>query len=507
MTPLDPLIRRGMRRATEAARSGSDDQARKIIAPATYDELWDLVYWLWSIKIPRNESGHERCREEGHVAPFTAFARAFFAEDPIAIWHASRGLGGKSVTLATLALTEAVVLGAKVNLLGGSGEQSERVLNYMYGEENPDIFWGAPGAPRSLIRGGFEKGALKKTTKLENGGYIRALMASSRSVRGPHPERLRIDEADEMELTIYDAAMGQTMATRGIDAQTVASSTWHNADGTMTELLRRAEDKDWPVYRWCYRENLETNGGWLPVAEVGRKRKETSTLMFDIEYDLQEPNPESRVIDPGAVERMFSRDLGVYKGGMDEMIRTERPQGPGTIYVTGTDWAKRKDFTIIWTFEVILDMTKRTPEPIELRMVGFKRTGRKPWPALIGLMEQEVKYWASEGAESYSCHDETGIGDVISDYMNPKLGSIGIWMAGRVRYQILSDYIAAIEHGTIVCPYVEWAEKEHRLASHDDVYGAGTTSHLPDTIAAGALAYYISKNLPKKKKARATWGS
>ena len=496
-----------MRRAARATRAQEDTNARSILVPTTDDELWHLVHHLWNIRIPRNVGQSPKCIEEGHVAPFTAFANAFFARDDIAIWHASRGLGGKSVTLATLALTEAVVLGAKVNLLGGSGEQSERVLNYMYGEENPDIFWGADGAPRQLIRGGFEKGALKKTTKLTNSGYIRALMASSRSVRGPHPERLRIDEADEMELTIYDAAMGQTMATRDIRAQTVASSTWHNADGTMTELMRRAADKDWPIYRWCMHENLQSNGGWLPEEEVARKRRETSNSMFVIEYELQEPNPESRAITPEDIEAMFDPELGEYKGSLDERIKLGKPEAD-KVYVTGTDWAKRKDYTIVWTFELTLGEDEKGAAKVTgMRMVEFLRTGRKPWPALISLMTQQVKRWGNNGAESYSCHDETGIGDVISDYMDPKLGSVGVWMAGRIRYEILQDYVTAIEHGIFHVPRIDWAYKEHLYASHDDLYGTGKTNHLPDTIAAGALAYYIAKNLPRRKKVRSTWGS
>jgi len=47
------------------------------------------------------------------------------------------------------------------------------------------------------------------------------------------------------------------MAIEKCAAQTVASSTHHNAVGTMTEILKRAAEKGWPVYKWCYRETLK----------------------------------------------------------------------------------------------------------------------------------------------------------------------------------------------------------------------------------------------------------
>ncbi len=129
------------------------------------------------------------------------------------------------------------------------------------------------------------------------------------------------------------------------------------------------------------------------------------------------------------------------------------------------------------------------------------------WGAiLVGRMVQRLKRYG-ENSEIYSAHDETGIGDVITDYMDDSVQSEGIWMAGRLRAEILSDYITAIEHGYIECPNILWMRKEHLMASYEDVYGTGSTVHLPDTIAAGALAWYIFKNQPKKRKVRATWGA
>lgn len=488
------LVKEGLERAGGrlSERRKSISGGSKIVKPTDRDQLWTTVKTLWGIEIPRVAC----CAD--HCAPFDAFADAYFAVHPITVWHASRGLGGKSMLLATLALTEAAVLGTKTNLLGGSGEQAERVLKYMYGDEIPKVMWDAPKAPKYLVRGGYDKGALKKETILNNGGYIRALMASSRSVRGPHPERLRLDEVDEMDLDIFDAAMGQTMAVRGIPAQTVCSSTWHNADGTMTEILRRAEKKGWPLYQWCYKENLASVGGWLPEEEVARKQSETTEVMFRVEYDLQEPNPESRAIDPDAVKDMFREELGVFKGELNERIQIEEPE-KDHIYLHAADWAKRKDFTVITTWKLTVDDDNNP----EVRLVEFLRTGRKPWPYMVGALEDRHARYEKAGAVSFCGHDETGVGDVVGDYITID-DIVGIWLTGRLRYTVFNDYVSAVEHGYVVAPDIEWMRKEHEYCGVDDLFGQG---HPPDTIVSSAVGYYIAKNMPRKKKARATWGA
>ena len=65
----------------------------------------------------------------GHSTPWRAFCDAYFARHPVIVIKASRGFGGKSFLMATLAATEAITLAADVNILGGSGEQSKNVLS------------------------------------------------------------------------------------------------------------------------------------------------------------------------------------------------------------------------------------------------------------------------------------------------------------------------------------------------------------------------------------------
>lgn len=494
----DP-IREGLDRASQGL---SHSTKTGITIPKTDDELWEAVRFYFGVEIPRIQI----C--PNHVAPFTAFADAFFARSAVAVWKASRGFGGKSLVLSLLSLSEAVFLGAKVNLLGGSGEQSERVLNYMNGEEMPQAFWGAPNAPRQLIIGGEEAGMLKRMTKLTNGGYMKALMASSKSVRGPHPQRLRLDEVDEMEINIFDSALGQPMKRFGIDDQVVASSTHHYANGTMTEILKRAKDKGWASFEWCYRENLVSNGGWLEDDAVARKKSVVSTFMWDTEYENQEPNPTGRAIDPFKIPVLFDESLGIFEGDEHEYIEIEPPYMGGDpepfchrckhpydiedtrtefceqctvprrvtkrgIYATGTDWAKKKDWTVINTLRL---------DVFPAKCVAWERTGRLDWPAMVEKHERRVRRYRGG-----SMHDATGIGNVLEDYLT--VASEGVIMVGYARHELISHYIAACEHGKIVYPKIKWAYDGHRLASVEDVYRSGDKYHLPDDIAAGALAW------------------
>jgi len=733
----------------------------------TENQLRAFVHYAFGVSIPDVQV----CPH--HTTPWRAFADAYFAKASVSVWKASRGFGGKSYLLALLGLTEAITLKADVNILGGSGEQSENVHTYMR-----DEFWTHPHAPRHLLA----SDPAKRATKLVWGNTIKALMASQKSVRGPHPQRLRLDEIDEMDLSIFDAAMGQTMeGDTGIPAQTVASSTHHYADGTMTEVLRRANEKGWPTYEWCIsgncgimgidriipmreirkgdrvyaykdgklikttvtdawcsgkrrtiiihtsrgsvhctpehriltkdgwtqaghlttgdvvcsvwnpqgdarrlvqdvslqqqvcrlwqadcktrdsmpvmccqmqqqsastqanRENhlsdmwrpqavtiqdlpdvlpennvskeraksgrdgvsarayrtirqqsqaiqqrrasrrrtintarptlsltgtirsicsgfrsgrlrysnrgewallaqqacparprsakeeiggaggvnvtdimerpapsvdftavqsiecgaftlvydlsveqgnsfvangivvhncfKETATGWLTQTEIQRKRAEVTTVIWDVEYDLQEPSPESRAIQPDKVTATFDRSLGEYEGSVGERIIVEEPQ-EGAKYSTGADWAKEQDFTVIITFRTDV-------RPI--RLVAFERTQRLPWPVMVGKYDARLERYGAKGA-----HDNTGLGDVIADFLQHQATTTDVNMVGRARQDLLSNYIAAIEADDVRAPFIRFMEAEHRLASVDHVYGS---KHLPDSIAAGALAW------------------
>lgn len=718
------------------------------------------------------------------------------------VWLASRGFGGKSFMLAVLALTEATTLGAEVNVLGGSADQSENVVRYT------ERMIASPTFPAGALAGSDSRvqPLTKARISLANGGRLLALAASTRTTRGPHIPRLRIDEADEMPLRIFDAAMGQTMERGGIPAQTVVSSTHHYPDGTFTEVLKRASAAGWPVYEWCldgdsaimgvdrtirmrdvrkgdrvyayehgrlietvvtdawqsgvrgtvvvgtdagdvtctrehriltvdgwrragdlqpgdavravrdpagagesedrvtvaarfvsalhrtqavsgvreadstrvhpllglsrpgcsgggaesardyervpevqrkeeckigglhgvpslascgaqcqgrrrdgsgasascacweqqatavvgrmcrfgvvrrignpllgraesgplrgglcgatcelgyrgkrallawptraaearraqagrnrgpgddpgcfverptptvgaaivrrvgvgpaipvydltvetgesfvangivvhncWRETMRTDanpGGWLDPAEVERKRGEVTAAMWDAEYDLQEPSVDGRAINTDAVEAAFSPEWGEWDGENGETITVEVPD-PDAHYGTGTDWAKKKDWTIIVTFRVL------SRGPLRVRCIAWQRMGRLPWPIMIGAHSARVTAYG--GA---ALHDAGGVGDVAADYIEGDVPTGGVFLSGRVRYNVFSDYILAIEAGRVQYPRIDFAYREHKFATMDALFRSGDEFHAPDSFVAGALAYQAAR--------------
>jgi hypothetical protein len=436
--------------------------------PTNDDELFWFCQAVWGITIPRTQV----C--PNHVAPFTAFADAFFARHPVAVWYASRGFGGKTNLLSCLVNTEAVCLSADSSILGGSAAQSLNVHASSTG------MWHHPMAPRYLL----VDDPTKFDTHLTNGANIRSLMASQTSVRGPHPQRLRLDEIDEMEMDILIAAQGQPMRKRKngvwIDTQTVMSSTWQYAAGTMTQTMERAKDVGWPIYSWCWKESCNPTDGWLSPKEVERKRTEIPKAMWEAEYDLQEPSFEGRAIDPTAIEATFDirQTTSDLKWSIMQHPELGYTPAKGDRYVTGVDWAKQKDMTVITTFDTYGDVWY---------CVEIQVFNKMPWPYTVRQAEEQYKRWPG-----YFVHDSTGLGNVVADYFDPTLRRYHkfkdfVMSAGRQRMDLFSEYINAIESGMINYPRLEYVYKEHKFVVHDDLYGRG---HPPDSVVAGALAWW-----------------
>ena len=212
--------------------------------------------------------------------------------------------------------------------------------------------------------------------------------------------------------------------------------------------------------------------GWLTQSQVDQKRGEVTASMWGTEYELQEPSPESRAIQPAAVEKMFDKSLGEFEGAPHEYIEIEAPVD-GSEYCHGADWARKGDWTIIPTYRIDVHPVK---------CVAWERTGRLDWPVMVGKLEDRIKRYAGRAV-----HDGTGLGDVVAGYM--QMPAEGFIMVGNARRDLLSEYISACEHGDIIYPLIRYAYNEHKYASVEDVYSSGESHHLPDSISAGALAW------------------
>jgi hypothetical protein len=439
--------------------------------PQDDDELWWTIFALWGYRIPR----HKVCPH--HCAPFDALADAFFARSAMSIWKGSRGLAGKSRTLAMLGITEATLLGCEVSILGGSFSQSLNV------HAATQTAWGWHAAPRHLLA----KDPTRIDTVLTNGGSLRTLTASQNSVRGPHPPRLRMDEIDEMDQGVLDAALGQPMVQTNylgqlVQTQTVMSSTHQYPDRTMSEMLKRAKDAGWPVFEWCYRDTSNPYDGWLTKESIARQKEIIPHHMWLTEFDLQEPSFEGRAIDSDLVDAAFDPQLGSFDGHKPIWSEPDK-EDTGPHYVTAVDWAKKRDQTIVATFD-----TRQRPWVC----VAWQKMNRQPWPMMVSkALTQWRKY------PGKMVHDATGVGDVVDDLIKAEVSLAEskqvhpyIMGAGRQREALFNEYVSAIEQGDIKYPRIDYAWQEHRYCTIEDLYGRG---HPPDSLIAGALAWSVRK--------------
>lgn len=439
-------------------------------APRNDEELYYFVKGMWGHTIPR----HKVCPD--HDAPFDAFAAAYFAREPQILIHGSRGLAGKSRLLSILGLTEAAVLGADVNLLGGSLAQSQNIHDTMRDA------WEYKNAPRYMLTTDPTAGKIV----LSNKAKIRPLTASQRTVRGPHPPRLLLDEIDEMDEKILEGALGQPMPQTNwlgeeIAAQTVFSSTWQYPDKTMAHQMERFRENDLPIFTWCMKDTSNPIDGWLSPDFIEQKKREIPAEMWRIEYELGEPSIGSRAFDSDAVEKMFSEEMPapedciIYKKAKDYEEYQFETYNHFDEYVIGADWAKEMDFTVFTVY-------KCTKLPVEV--VYQVRMRRRPYPVMIEHFNKMSRVFHAE-----MIHDRTGLGNVVADYVDSM--AYGFIMSGQKRDDMLSNYVNAVEKGNVKCPRIMTTYKNHLYASVEALYARGKEFHLPDDICSMALAWHL----------------
>jgi len=435
--------------------------------PETDDELHAVVTKMWNVTIPRHTCGNPE-----HTAPFEAFADAYFNRGgTITLWHGSRGLSGKSFMLSILGITKAFLLGADVNMLGGSLSQSTNLHEHMRNALN------AEHSPRYMIE---TEG--QYLIKLTNKARIRPLTASQKTVRGPHPPFLLLDEIDEMDIDILDAALGQPMPQKNymgdiIKPYTVMCSTWQNPEGTFTEVRRRFEDRGLPIVQWCYQCSANPIDGWLSQETIDSKKQEIPAEMWRTEYELGEPAIGNRAFDPDAVDKMFSMEMEPLSEKISkdfEEYTFAEYQRDGD-YVAAADWGKEQDYTVI-------SVWRQDRNPYE--MVYYMRVNRRPYPQMIG--------WFNDAIERYSAvaiHDGTGLGNVVNDYVDVRARSF--IMTGQNRNNMLTEYVNAVEKGAVRAPRIKTAHLAHKYCQVGDLYKSGQEYHLPDEVCSFALAFKV----------------
>jgi hypothetical protein len=245
------------------------------------EELLDFIDIFWDIRVPRAKV----CPE--HTPPSEYVVASFFEEVLDCVCWANRS-GGKTLNGALVTWLDSMFKGnCETKILGGSGEQSLRMYEHIKG------FITAPF--QHLVEGE----ALRTRTHLLNGSNIQILTASTKSVRGPHPQKLKLDEVDEFEDRIYEAALLIPKSAKGIRASVQIYSTMHKAYGLMNRVITEAAESGYRVFKWCVFDVMEKC--------VGRDC-ETCELWEDCEGRAKEADGFYPVEDAISAKRKVSRE-------------------------------------------------------------------------------------------------------------------------------------------------------------------------------------------------------
>ncbi len=252
------------------------------------DELLAFIEAYWNLRIPRAQV----CPE--HTPPAEYIVDSFFEKVQDSVCWANRGggktlLGGLSTWLDTVFKPNCAT-----KILGGSLEQSKKMYQHLTGEGDG---WGLVTDDfRYLLRGEM----LAAQTALINKSNINILTASSKSVRGPHPQKLRLDEVDEFEDKIYEASMLIPKTKHGIKASVQIYSTMHKAYGLMNRVISEAAQSGYKIYKWCVFDVMEKCSDWRDC--------ETCELWEDCQGKARFADGFYRIEDAISERRRVSRD-------------------------------------------------------------------------------------------------------------------------------------------------------------------------------------------------------
>lgn len=298
----------------------------------------DLYFWLknsLNLQIPYKIN----CGNMDHCSPFKFVSDIIFRKTFYALIWACRG-GGKSYNAGLINWLLAnlyPMFDGKV--LGGSEDQAMKSYEAML-----DL-WTRAGEHSTDVLVGGQQNRLKAQWK--NGSIISILAASAKKVRGPHPTSLMIDEADEVDWKIYEAAQSQPQSKHGIPASMLLLSTYHNTTGTMarlfgdTEVLEDDDDgtavvkKDYlkgvTIYRYCIMEILEScrdyicstcpissicpgvhmkNAvGYYKIQDLSMKLQLMSKMTFETEWLCKKPSRKGLIFE-NYDESIHTLDIG-----------------------------------------------------------------------------------------------------------------------------------------------------------------------------------------------------
>ncbi|MCJ7667937.1 MAG: hypothetical protein MUP04_06625 [Anaerolineae bacterium] len=262
-----------------------------------------------------------------HEAPFSFVADIFFGRVVDAVVWSCRS-GGKSFNEALLTFLDSHFRPkCDTRVLAGSFYQGRQVYDATLD------FWQKPEWHQFLA-----SELTKSETLLKNGSGYEVLTASQKSVRGPHPQRLKLDE---LARDLYDAALSQPQSRHGIPASLIMTSTMHRVYGLMQEVIDNRHKMGLKLYKWCWLEVVDRcdevcekvqdprsichgrqcnlwedcqgkahdAAGYYAVEDVRKKKAQLPADTWESEWLVKRPTARDMVYDPEDLEAATSHEI------------------------------------------------------------------------------------------------------------------------------------------------------------------------------------------------------
>lgn len=206
-------------------------------------DVVNLLTWLEEPVI----STRCNCGKPDHQPPFRFLSDVLTGRVTDFLVWASRA-GSKSYLAGLLTwVNSSAFSNLETVILGGSLKQSEKAFIAM------NSFWSNSGLQDEFLLGE----PTQSMTRWANGSQVSILAASPKAVRGPHPQRLILDEIDEMASDLYQASLSQPISKRGLKSGVGKLSTNHRYGGVMDEAVEQAMTRGTAFYKWCVWDVLE----------------------------------------------------------------------------------------------------------------------------------------------------------------------------------------------------------------------------------------------------------
>ena len=195
----------------------------------------------------------------------------------------------------------------ETRILGGSKDQS--LLSY----EAMKLFRDETDPDNSRL----VRDIMQTKAEFTNKARVSILTASITAVRGPHPQALLLDEVDEIDEEVYQAALSQPTSKYGHKAVLGMFSTNHNIMGQMDRALANAAQRGHSVYKYCIWECLASCRDYrcstCPLAELcpGKQMKEADGY-YQVDDFIEKLNTLSY--------SMLARDWLCIKVGMGDTV-------------------------------------------------------------------------------------------------------------------------------------------------------------------------------------------